>query len=127
MFVIVIAIQNQGISSEISKVLGDKNTIWTYGTSSFLICNLINNIPMSILYSTLPSGSEYINSIYASIIGSNIGAFLTPIGALAGIMFNNLLKDHDIKLSFKQFSLYGLIISIPTLMISLLMLFVVLN
>lgn len=128
MFVIVISLQNQGVSGEIAKLLGDKNTIWTYGPTSFVAANLINNIPMSILYSTLPrfNGVEYYNAIYASIIGSNIGAFLTPIGALAGIMFNNLLKDHEIKLSFRQFSMYGCIIAIPTLAVALAMLLVVL-
>lgn len=128
MFVIVIALQSQGVSGELAKLLGDKNTIWTYGGTSFVMANLINNIPMSILYSTLPTfnGIEYSRAIYASIIGSNIGAFLTPIGALAGIMFTGLLKDHDIKLSFRQFTLYGSIIAIPTFIVSLLMLSIIL-
>lgn len=128
MFVIVISLEKQGISHELAKLLGDVNTIWTYGPSSFLMANLINNIPMSILYSTLPTfnGIEVKNAVYASIIGSNIGAFLTPIGALAGIMFNSLLKEHDVKLSFRQFSMYGIIISVPTLFISLLILSLVL-
>lgn len=128
MFVIVIALEKNGVSSELAKLLGNKNTIWTYGPTSFVVANLINNIPMSILYSTLPTfnGVEYYNAIYASIIGSNIGAFLTPIGALAGIMFTSLLKEHDVKFSFKQFSLYGVIIAIPTFIISLSMLSVML-
>lgn len=124
MFVIVISIEKQGISALFSQFLGDKAVIWTYGPSSFLVANLINNIPMSILYSTLPTmgGVEQLRATYAAIIGSNVGAFLTPIGALAGIMFNSLLKEHDVKLTFKQFSLYGLIVSVPTLIISLAML-----
>lgn len=124
MFVIVISIEKQGISALFSKFLGDKAVIWTYGPSSFLVANLINNIPMSILYSTLPAmgGVEQLRATYAAIIGSNVGAFLTPIGALAGIMFNSLLKEHDVKLTFKQFALYGLIVSVPTLIISLAML-----
>lgn len=127
MFVIVIALQKQGISQEISKILGDKYTIWTYGPSSFVFANLINNIPMSILYSTLPTftGAEYYGAIFSSIIGSNIGAFLTPIGALAGIMFTSLLKEHDVKLSFRQFTMYGSIIAIPTLAVALGMLAIV--
>lgn len=128
MFVIVISLQNQGVSSEIAKLLGEKNTIWTYGPSSFLMANLINNIPMSILYSTLPTfnGIEYYNAIYASIIGSNIGAFLTPIGALAGIMFVGLIKDQEVNLSLRQFSFYGSLVSVPTSVVALLMLNVIL-
>lgn len=121
MFVIVISLQKQGISQEIAKILGESHTIWTYGPSSFVFANLINNIPMSILFSTLPtfSGTEYYRAIYASIIGSNIGAFLTPIGALAGIMFTGLLKDHNVKLSFKDFAKYGVLIALPTCALAL--------
>ena len=121
MFVVVLALQKQGISNELSKVLGDKNTIWTYGPASFIFSNLINNIPMSILFSTLPNfqGVEFSRAIYSSIVGSNIGAFLTPLGALAGFMFTGLLKKHEIKLTFKHFCFYGCIISIPTFLAAL--------
>lgn len=128
MFIIVISLQKQGVSGELAKLLGDTNTIWTYGPSSFVFANLINNIPMSILYSTLPTfnGIEYYHAIYASIVGSNIGAFLTPIGALAGIMFTGLLKEHEVKLSFKDFSKYGIIIALPTCAVALAMLMIML-
>ena len=79
---------------------------------------------MSVLYASIPDMS--LKALYATIIGSNIGAFLTPIGALAGIMFTGLLKDHGVKMSFKQFSLYGVIIAVPTFVVSLLMLSVML-
>ena len=37
-------------------------------------------------------GGAQVQALYASIAGSNIGAFLTPIGAIAGIMWMSLLK-----------------------------------
>ena len=80
---------------------------------------------MSILFSSLPTGLEgvaYTKAIYASIIGSNIGAFFTPLGALAGIMFSSLVNKHDIKFTFLDFTKYGVIIALPTLAISLLLL-----
>ena len=84
---------------------------------------------MSILFSNLVKGlteNAYLEAVYASIIGSNIGAIFTPIGALAGIMFFSLLNKHDIKFSFLSFIKYASIISIPTLVISLLFLMIVL-
>ena len=122
MFIIVVAFNYQGITLEIAKIFGDKYTIWIYGYSSFLASNIINNIPMSILYSQLCSHlseTSYLPGIYASIIGSNIGAFLTPMGALAGIMFTNLLNEHDVKFSCLDFMKYGVIISIPTITVAL--------
>ena len=122
MFVIVVALNYQGVSSKISELLGSQNTIWVYGYSSFIASNLINNIPMSILFSNLPTtlnGANYYFAIYSTIIGSNIGAFLTPIGALAGIMFSSLLRKYEVKFSFLDFSKYGLIISLPTITVAL--------
>ena len=118
MFVIVVAINEQGISAKIAELLGSKNSIWVYGYTSFLASNLINNIPMSILFTNIVSsltGKAYLQAIYASIIGSNIGAFLTPIGALAGIMFSNLLNKYDMHFSFLDFIKYGAIVSLPVL------------
>lgn len=112
MFVIVVALNYQGVSQKIMELLGNENTTWTYGYSSFLVANLINNIPMSILYSNICTNRS---AIFASIIGSNIGAFLTPIGALAGIMFTNLVNSHDTKYSFIDFIKYGAIISVPVI------------
>ena len=129
MFVIVVALSYQGISDHISSFLNKGSSIWIYGISSFISANIINNIPMSILFSNLASGltgKAYLEGVYSSIIGSNIGAIFTPIGALAGIMFSSLLNKHDIKFSFLSFVKYGSIISIPTLAISLLFLMIVL-
>ena len=125
MFVIVAALKYQGISERIGEMLNKEPVIWIYGPSSFLFSNIINNIPMSILFSSLPNGLEGINyarAVYASIIGSNVGAFFTPLGALAGIMFSSLVSKHDIKFTFLDFTKYGIIIALPTLAISLLLL-----
>lgn len=128
MFVIVVAVNTQGISLEISKLLSNGPTTLMYGFSSFLSANIINNIPMSILFADLTTnltGEIYIKAVYATIIGSNVGAFLTPIGALAGIMFSSLLMKYEVKFTFLDFIKYGAIISVPTLLASLAVLIVV--
>lgn len=79
---------------------------------------------MSILYTNLSSsltGAEHLQAVYASIIGSNIGAFLTPIGALAGIMFTGLVNENNVRYTFIDFIKYGAIISLPVLTIVLAM------
>lgn len=116
MFVIVVALNSQGISEKLAGFLGKNRSIWVYGYSSFLASNLINNIPMSILFASLTPNIE---AVYASIIGSNIGAFLTPIGALAGIMFTSLVAKNNIRFRFIDFIKYGVIISIPVITVIL--------
>ena len=129
MFIIVLALSKQGVTNYISSILGEDNLIIKYGISSFISSNLINNIPMSVLFSNIINISETTlqhQAIYSTIIGSNLGAFLTPVGALAGIMFTDLVHKQEIEFSFKTFMKYGSIISIPTLLVSLLMLSIVL-
>ena len=123
MSIIVIALNHQGIASKIGDFLNNGILILNYGASSYLLSNVINNIPMSILFSNIPTAltnGNYLKATFASIIGSNVGAFLTPIGALAGIMFSNLLSKHDMKFTFLDFIKYGSIVSVPVLVVSLL-------
>ena len=55
--------------------------------------------------------------MYASIIGSNLGAYLTPIGALAGIMFTNILSKENIEYKTRDFIKYGLV-TVPFVLIA---------
>lgn len=129
MFVLVLAYEKCGISNSIAGFLSKHQPVFTFGTASFLSANVINNIPMSVLFSSICSdiaGAAKVPALYASIIGSNIGAFLTPIGAIAGIMWMSVLKLQRVKLSFLEFIRYGAVISIPSIAAALVGLLIVL-
>ncbi len=125
MFTLVLALVNTGATAAVSEFLVSGASIIKCGISSFLCSNLINNIPMSVLFSALVNGSE--SAVFASIVGSNLGAFLTPVGALAGIMWMGMLKNHGVKLSFVKFSLYGIAVSIPALIAALVGLYIMID
>ena len=130
MFVIVVCFEYQGISESLGRFISNGEPTFNFGIASFFSANVINNIPMSILFSSFPNalfGSAVFKVVYASIVGSNVGAFLTPIGALAGIMFTNLTEKHGVKYGFKEFIKYGAAISIPTLFSALSVLFLILS
>ncbi len=114
MFIIVLALEGSGITSAIESALKPYPDIFTYGYLSFLSANVVNNIPMSVLFSKILTSAESVSigGIFATVIGSNIGAFLTPVGALAGIMWSNLLHKNGIKITFLQFIKYGAVIGI---------------
>lgn len=117
MFVLVLALKKHGATDYLFKALAStttSGTILKFGVSSYLACNLINNIPMSVLFSTFAQ-SGGVGAVYATVIGSNVGAFLTPVGALAGIMFTDLIRKDGVEYGFKAFVKYGIIISVPTL------------
>lgn len=117
MFVLVLSLKENGVISSIQNIL-DSLAInplmetFTYTISSTLFDNIINNIPMSVLFSSLLEGKSSL-AIYSTIIGSNIGAYLTPIGALAGIMWMSILKKYDVKFNFLTFMKYGILL-VPT-------------
>ena len=120
MFVMVEALNANGITESIYHLLGNKFPVWSYGLTSFLSANLVNNIPMSVLYSSILSQGGSILAVYATVIGSNLGACLTPIGALAGIMWSSILKDHNLKFGYLDFLKIGVMITIPALVSALL-------
>jgi len=129
MFILIIALSESGAISKIGNLLGTNQTILTYGVTSFFTANLINNIPMSVLFSSIiesMSGSVGLGAVFATIVGSNIGAFLTPIGALAGIMWSSILSKHDIKFSYLDFLKLGIVVAIPSLFAALGALYIVL-
>lgn len=120
MFVMVEALRITGVTTEIFNLLGSSHSVWKYGISSFLASNLINNIPMSVLFSSILGNSiSNIGAIYATVIGSNLGAFLTPIGALAGIMWSSILREQNLKFGYVDFLKLGITVAIPSLIIAL--------
>lgn len=130
MFVLIIGLAQNGVTEILAGVLDSrKASVFTYGLTSFVAANVINNIPMSVLFSSIISFSE--NSVtaatFASIIGSNIGAFLTPIGALAGIMWSSILKKHDLKFGYGNFLFIGVTVAVPTILASLTTLWLILK
>ena len=120
MFVIVIVLNDVGVTDAIGRFLGNDLAIIKYGTLSFLTANLVNNIPMSVLFSSIINGgTAELPAVFATIIGSNIGAFLTPVGALAGIMWSSIVNKHGVKFGCLDFIKIGAAVSLPTLIAAL--------
>ncbi len=120
MFVIVEALGGAGVTDAIYDLLGSSFPAWKYGLSSFLASNLVNNIPMSVLFSSILSNApSSITAVYATVIGSNLGACFTPIGALAGIMWSSILKDHNLKFGYTDFLKIGVTVALPALVAAL--------
>lgn len=126
MFVVVTSLSLCGFTGKLADLLGTDGTVWRYGVSSFLCANLINNIPMSVLFcklcAALPAAVRA-GGVYAAVIGSNLGALFTPIGALAGIMWAGILKRNGEKMSFASFVKYGACVSLPSLAAALAVLY----
>ncbi len=123
MFTVVLALNISGATSQLASALGSQDPVMTYGLASALASNAINNIPMSVLFSSMIedglTGSQLLGATYGAIAGSNLGALLSPIGALAGLMWASILRKHDVRISFLGFVWRGMLIGIPTLLATL--------
>ncbi|MDY2842056.1 MAG: SLC13 family permease, partial [Candidatus Borkfalkiaceae bacterium] len=91
MFVIVLALKKTGVTDALSGALvkGAKSDGFLFGTLAAFCSNLLNNIPMSVLFEKIIGGKS-VYATFGAVIGSNIGAFITPVGALAGIMWTKI-------------------------------------
>ncbi len=120
MFVMIVVLEQKGVTAMIGNFLGDGFAVWKYGPLSFLAANVINNIPMSVLFSSvIGEAGGGLGAMFATVIGSNVGAFLTPIGALAGIMWSGILGEHGLKFGYLDFLKMGVTVAIPSLFAAL--------
>lgn len=128
MFILVLALDQYGITSVLGGFLSAPETVGgtvaSFGVSSFLAANIVNNIPMSVLYSSVvgskEAGTLTTAALFSAVIGSNLGAFFTPTGALAGIMWTGQLHDHGVPFSFIRFVKYGATVAVPAMAAALL-------
>lgn len=119
MFVMIVTLSEKGVTEKIASFLGSDFAVLKYGATSFLAANVINNIPMSVLFSSILTTNGNLGAVFATIIGSNVGAFLTPIGALAGIMWSSILNEHGLKFGYLDFLKIGVTVAVPTLLAAL--------
>ena len=122
MFVMTIVLSEKGVTAAIGTFLGSQYAALKYGVTSFLTANVVNNIPMSVLFCSIMQScdpSSLHDAVFATVVGSNIGAFLTPIGALAGIMWSTILNEHGLRFGYLRFLKIGFAIAVPTLLVAL--------
>ncbi|KAI8389469.1 hypothetical protein BD560DRAFT_430427 [Blakeslea trispora] len=88
---------------------------------SILACQLLNNIPMTVLFVQIiqhPNFTQHVDSdatrqgfLLGLIVGSNLGACLTYLGSLAGVMFDHILRSKGVHtLGYFQFLKWNLVI-----------------
>ncbi|MFH2112110.1 MAG: SLC13 family permease [Candidatus Bathyarchaeota archaeon] len=128
LFITVEALRVYGVTEDagllISSVCGGSTTLHAlvFGLSSALSANFLNNIPMTVAFVPI-AGSvaqpHLLASVLATTIGSNLGANITPIGALAGIMWMSILREKEVQITFTEFVRHGLTVTPVTLLVCL--------
>ncbi|AHJ14343.1 MULTISPECIES: arsenic transporter [Sulfurospirillum] len=126
LYIVVYGLKNAGLTEHLTIILKDLNTrgdtiaiIGTGFISAFLSA-VMNNMPtvmiMDIALHDIPNTAL----AYANIIGCNLGPKMTPFGSLATLLWLHVLAQKGVKISFWQYSKFGLIITPPVLLLVLL-------
>jgi arsenical pump membrane protein len=114
MYVLVYGLKNIGLTSLLVNHLGTyvQNgpfyAIFIMGGLLTVLSNLCNNLP-SVMIGTLSITEMNLDShllqvaYLANVLGSDIGALLTPIGTLATLLWMHILRQHSISISWRQY------------------------
>jgi arsenical pump membrane protein len=134
MYVTVYALNNTGITTFLAKVLHDpmsENLLYATFISGILITflsNVMNNLP-SVMLGTLMISDMGLDiqtmqvSYIAMIIGSDIGALLTPMGTLATLLWMFVLRRSGIYVSWTQYFKVAIMVIPITLLATILSLY----
>ncbi|MBN2768828.1 MAG: arsenic transporter [Campylobacterales bacterium] len=126
LYIVVYGLKNAGLTDYLALVLqnlsvqGDFVAIVGTGFIAAILSAFMNNMPtIMIMDISLENiGSEAM--IYANIIGCNLGPKMTPFGSLATLLWLHVLSQKGVKISFWQYSKFGLIVTPPILLVVLL-------
>ncbi|KAJ2421117.1 hypothetical protein GGF47_004076, partial [Coemansia sp. RSA 2524] len=116
MFIIVESLSQQGWTPRLAWVLkrmcsSPAAAVFIVGAITTLACNVLNNLPMSILFSRAlqhpifaqVDSSSRKGAMFALIIGSNVGANFTLVGSLAGLMFQGIASQKKREIGYFTF------------------------
>lgn len=138
-FILVNTLDQLGAIDSIARFIVEHSqnllsSIFTMGGIGVALANIINNQPMTVLLTNVLvndsfniTASNLQGSAYALVVASNLGANITIIGALAGLMWEKILRTKGIKISYIDFLKIGLIVTPIVFCITLLTLYLVLK
>ncbi len=120
-FVLAVALERVGVVAWLAQLYGSSaSPLATVGLTSAIGSAILNNHPMSVLnvfaLETLADGRQH---AFAALVGGDLGPRLLPVGSLASLLWFDVLRKHEVNMSVKTFIGVGLLLTIPTLTLSL--------
>ncbi len=117
-FLVVQGLRSVGVVDYLGHIYQGQH-LATVGVVSAVGSAVIDNHPMSILNMLALTDPHHTKPLLAARVGGDIGPRLLPIGSLAGLLWMDLLRRSGIEIGIGRFVRLGTLVLLPTLLVSL--------